>query len=90
MDTKDVAAPQIPAGIKLMMKSFGMDPQAITETIGASVRAFTAKVDELQATQTRIEQKQDAIIDALKQALPDVVFHGTLGQITRINCANER
>jgi hypothetical protein len=58
----------MPAGLKLMMKSFGIDPESIAKLIGESVKTFMAKVDELQATQTRIEESLSILhtkIDAI-------------------------
>jgi hypothetical protein len=58
---------EMPAGLRVMMKSFGIDPQAMTETIGESVKAFMAKVDELQAIMNRVETNQQLLISVLRE-----------------------
>lgn len=50
---------QIPAGMKMLMKSFGLTPDVLKEMLEGPLKQFAAKVDELQSTMNRVESKLD-------------------------------
>lgn len=46
----------------MMLKSFGIDPEAIKKQFEETAAKTMAKVDEIHESQTRIEAKLDALL----------------------------
>lgn len=49
-------------GIEMMMKQFGIDPEKIKAEFAAGFQKVMERVESVEKTQTRIEQKIDGLI----------------------------
>lgn len=54
--------PEIPAGMQKLMSTFGLSPEVLKGMLEGPLKAFAAKVDELQATMNRVEANQRSIM----------------------------
>lgn len=55
--------PEIPAGMQKLMSTFGLSPEVLKGMLEGPLKAFAAKVDELQATMNRVEANQIRIME---------------------------
>lgn len=53
-----------------MLKSFGIDPEAIKQQFQQTAADVMQKVDAIQATQARIENKLDFVLGCLEKTIP--------------------
>jgi hypothetical protein len=60
---------ELPTGMKMLLRSFGLTPEIITGMLEGPLKAFGAKVDELQATMNRVEKKLDILKETIDAGL---------------------
>jgi hypothetical protein len=52
----------VPSGMMMMMKSMGVDPDKIMEVFSGAQAAVNARIDDVMASQARIEMKLDLLL----------------------------